>query len=697
MRLDLLLEVGTEEIPAAFFPRCLEDLARLIREGLEDAELTHGEIRTLGTPRRLTVWVRELAPGQEDRVVEEIGPPARIAFDAEGRPTKPAEGFAKKLGIPVEALQRKSTPKGEYLAATIEVKGRPTEELLPAILQNALRSLPWKKSMRWGRVEEAFARPIHWILARYGETVIPFEYAGVKSGGTSRGHRFLANHEIEIPEPAAYVERLREAEVLVDPAERRDAILRLSREAAEQAGGKLVEDEALLDEITWLVELPLPVLGTFDPSFLELPREVLVSEMREHQRYLAVSDPSGDRLLPSFVAVANTRVRDPQKIRRGFERVLRARLSDARFFFDEDRKTPLVERVPALERVTFQQKLGSIHEKVERIRALGAHLAEALALSVPEREHVERAATLAKADLVTGMVGEFPDLQGVMGREYALASGEPAEVAQAIFEHYLPRGQGDELPASHVGAVVGVADRLDTIVGIFGIGKPPTGTADPFGLRRACLGIIRVVLEKGYRFSLGELLDRALDALAGKLTKDRAEVRAAVLDFFAGRLRNHWAEDHPVELVDAVLASGFDDLVETHARLLAVAAHLGDESFRGLAEGFSRTNIVEKAEAFEPAPVDVSLFETEAERELFQAFESVRERVRTSLASGDFSEVVKTFTELRGPLDRFFTEVMVMVEDPALRQNRLRLLHEIRALFGRVADFGRMDLRKAAA
>lgn len=656
----------------------------------------HGEIRTLGTPRRLTVLVQALAAAQEDRVVEEIGPPARIAFDAEGRPTKPALGFAQKVGVAVEALERKQTPKGEYLAATREVKGRPTEALLPELLHTALRSLPWKKSMRWGRVEEAFARPIHWILARFGEATIPFSYAGVESGGESRGHRFLADRAIEIPSPADYVERLRAAEVLVDPAERRDAILRLAREAAAQAGGALVEDAALLDEITWLVELPLPVVGTFDASFLDLPPEVLVSEMREHQKYLALADAEG-KLLPSFVAVANTRVRDPQKIRRGFERVLRARLSDARFFFDEDRKAPLVERVPALERVTFQQKLGSIHEKVERIRALGGHLAEALQLSVPEREHVERAATLAKADLVTGMVGEFPDLQGVMGRAYALASGEPPEVAQAIFEHYLPRGQGDALPASEVGAVVGMADRLDTIAGIFGIGKPPTGTADPFGLRRACLGIIRVVLEKGYRFSLGGLLDRALDALGDKLAKGRGEVRAAVLDFFAGRLRNHWVEDHPAELVDAVLASGFDDLVETHARLQAVAAHLGDESFRGLAEGFSRTNIVEKAEAFEPAPVDASRFAEDAERALYEAFQGVRERVARSLESGDFSEVVKTFTELRVPLDRFFTEVMVMVDDPALRENRLRLLHEIRALFGRVADFGRMDLRKAAA
>ena len=697
MRHDLLLEIGTEEIPAAFFPRCLADLASRIREGLEEARLEHGEVRTYGTPRRLAVLVREVSDAQEDREEEEIGPPVRVAFDAEGRPTQAAERFAQKVGVPLEALERRQTPKGEYLAARVAVKGRPAAELLPDIFVEAIRSIPWKKSMRWGRVQEAFARPIHWILARHGESIVEFSFAGVRSGGTTRGHRFLANREIEIPAPAAYVERLREAEVIVDPAERRETILRLARETAARAGGRLQEDEALVDEITWLVELPVPVLGSFDPAFLDLPREVLVSEMREHQKYLAITTESGDRLLPAFVGIANTRVRDPEVVRRGYERVLRARLSDARFFFDEDRKVPLAERVGQLDRVTFQQKLGSVGDKVRRIRALALHLAERLALSADRRAHAERAAELCKADLVTGMVGEFPDLQGVMGREYARASGEPEEVAVAIFEHYLPRGQHDQLPGTNAGAVVGIADRIDTIVGIFGIGKPPTGTADPFGLRRACLGIVRIALEKGYRFSLGELVDRALDQLADRITLARDEVRAQVLDFFAGRLRSHFSESYPVELVDAVLAAGFDDLPQTQARLAAVAAHLGDESFRALAEGFSRTNIVEKAPGFVPGPVDVALFQADAERALHQAFVQVRERVAESLQSGDFSRVVKVFTELREPLDRFFTEVMVMVDDPALRENRLRLLHEIRSLFGRVADFGRMDLRKAAA
>lgn len=693
---DLLLEIGAEEIPAGFFPRCLEDLARLVAEGLDEARLGHGPVQTLGTPRRLAILVKGLAPSQEDRVREEVGPPSRIAFDAEGNPTKAALHFAEKLGVPVDALQRKQLPKGEYVAATVEEKGKDAASLLPGILLTAIRGIPWKKSMRWGTEPEAFARPVHWILARYGTELIPLRFAGVESGQTTMGHRFLANRPIAIEDPSRYVDRLREADVLVDPAERRAAVLEAAKRAAAEAGGRLEEDADLLDHVTWLVERPFPIVGTFEQSYLDLPREVLVSEMREHQKYLSLADDAG-KLLPSFIAIANTPVRDPASAKRGFERVLRARLSDARFFYDEDRKTPLVEQVERLRRVTFQQKLGSIHDKMERFRSLAEWLALELELGVAQREHVERAATLAKADLVTGMVGEFPDLQGAMGREYALVSGEPEEVSVAIFEHYLPRGHGDRLPSTDVGAIVGISDRVDTICGIFGIGRAPTGTADPFGLRRACLGLIHVTLGKGYRFSLSSLIEKAISTLGSKAEVPADALREQILSFVHGRLRALWSEEHPVELVEAVLASGFDDLVETQARLRAVAAHLGDESFRSLAEGFSRTNIVEKAEGFRGGTAEPSLFETEGERHLFEAFQAVEKNVLASLQSGDFTEAVGNFTVLRLPLDRFFTEVMVMVEDPSLRENRLRLLHQIRELFGKVADFGRMDLRKAGA
>lgn len=694
MKRDLLLEVGTEEIPAEFFPTCLLQLSRLVTEGLEEARLSHGGVRFLGTPRRLALIVTGLADAQEDRTLEEVGPPTRIAFDAEGQPTKAALHFAQKLGVEVGALERKVLPKGEYLAATVEEKGQAAIALLPGILTEALGAIPWKKSMRWGTEPQPFARPIHWIVALFGDEVVPLRFAGVDSGAESFGHRFLSQGPVRLEGAASYVDRLRQAHVLVDPTERRQAVLEAATRGAKEAGGKLVADDALVDHITWLVETPSPIVGTFAAANLELPPEVLVSEMREHQKYLSVESEAG-ALLPAFVAIANTPVRDPAQARRGFERVLRARLADARFFYDEDRKVSLDDRAEQLRRVTFQHQLGSIHDKVERFRAVATWLAEVLERPAEVRRHVDRTATLAKADLVTGMVGEFPDLQGVMGRAYAEAAGEPEEVALGIFEHYLPRGHGDVLPSSDVGALVGLADRVDTIAGIFAIGRPPTGTADPFGLRRACLGAIHLILDRGYRISLSALVDRSLAALAAQGHAASDGLGDKILAFFHGRLRNLWSEGQPVELVEAVLASGFDDLVETQARLRAVAAHLGDESFRALAEGFTRTNIVEKAEGEQRVSIDPALFEAEEERALHAAFQGVRDAVAGSLASGDFSQVVAEFTKLREPLDRFFTEVMVMVEDEARRRNRLELLHEIRELFGKVADFGRMDLRKA--
>ncbi|WP_373047927.1 glycine--tRNA ligase subunit beta [Vulgatibacter sp.] len=694
MARDLLIEIGTEEIPAAFFPRAIEDLRDNLAKGLAAARLSHGAARLYGTPRRLAVLVEGVLDAQPDVTREEVGPPVKVAFDAEGKPTKAALNFAEKVGVPVEKLARKQQPKGEYIAATVEEKGRSALEVLPQILHDAVANIPWRKSMRWGNHDVQFARPVHWILARFGGEVVPFGWGDVESGGVTWGHRFLANRAIEVPEPAAYVETLRRAEVVVDPAERRQAVRAAAEQGAKEAGGTLLQDDELFEHVTWLVERPSPIVGTFDESFLDLPKEVLVSEMKGHQKYFSVNRPGDTGLLPAFVAIANTPVKDPSLARRGFERVLRARLSDGRFFFDEDRKSPLVDRVERLKKVTFQAKLGSIHEKVERFRAVAAWLGQQLGLSAAAREHVERAATLAKADLVTGMVGEFPELQGVMGREYAVASGEPDEVAVAVFEHYLPRGYGDQMPAGDVGAVVGIADRIDTIVGIFGIGKPPTGSADPFGLRRACLGVIQVTLQKGYRYSIAQLIDRSLVALADRLALPAPEVKAQVLDFFRTRLKNLWAEQHPVEIVEAVLAAGFDDLLAVRARLSAVDQMLGDESFRALAEGFSRTNIVEKAKSIDVRDVDPQLFEKDAERVLFKSFLAARKQVDERLQVDDYAAVLRDFTSLQRPLDQFFTDVMVMAEDPKVRDNRLRLLSEVRELFGRVADFGKMDLKR---
>jgi glycyl-tRNA synthetase beta chain len=693
MARDLLLEIGTEEIPAAFFPAALHDLRDLLVRGLDGARLAHGEPRIYGTPRRLAVLVPAVVEAQPTVTRTEIGPPVKHAFEADGTPKKAALSFAEKTGVPVEKLSRVEQPKGVYLAATVEEKGHPAAEVLPELLLHAVQSLPWKKSMRWGDGEVAFARPVHWILARFGTEVVPFTFGDVTSGGFTRGHRFLAPNRIDVPTPADYVETLRRAEVIVDPAERRAAVLAAAEAGAAEAGGRLLPDDDLLDQVTFLVERPSPIVGHFDEGYLDLPREVLVSEMRGHQKYFSVTAPDGS-LLPAFVAIANTPVKDPALARRGFERVLSARLADGRFFYDEDRKQPLAAFVDRLKKVTFQHKLGSSYEKMERFRALAVRLAGKLGLEPPAIEAIERAATLCKADLVTGMVGEFPELQGVMGREYARASGEPEAVARAIYEHYLPRGQGGELPTADEGAVLGIADRIDTICGIFGIGKPPTGAADPFGLRRAALGIIHVTLGRRYRYDLPKLVDRALGQLEPKLVLPLPEVRAQVLEFFRGRLKSLWSEEHPAEVVEAVLAAGFGDLVAARDRLAAVDRMLGDEGFRALAEGFSRTNIVEKAKAIPAGDVDPELFAKEAERLLFKSFLSTRHGVEEKLARDEYGPALQDFVGLREPLDRFFNDVMVMEEDPRVRDNRLRLLAEIRDLFGKVADFGRMDLKK---
>ncbi|MBX5484735.1 MAG: glycine--tRNA ligase subunit beta [Myxococcaceae bacterium] len=693
---DLLLELGAEEIPASFVEPALADLARVIVERAKEARLTHGEVRTFGTPRRLAVLVRDVAARSEDVTKEVTGPSVKAAFDAAGKPTRAAEKFAESVGLSVDRLLRVKTPKGEYLAAKLEEKGRPAPELLPAVLHAAVHGINFKKSMRWGDVELSFARPLHWIVALFGEEVIPVVFGDVRSGRTTYGHRFLAPQPIELRRPADYVEALRAAHVIVDPVERRKLVHERVRAGAEKAGGRLLEDEALLDQVTYLVELPNPVVGSFDERHLDLPPEVLIQEMKSHQRYFSVVDEHG-KLLPRFVAVSNTPVKDERVSLRGYERVLRARLSDGRFFFDEDRKHSLETRVPKLERVVFQQKLGTYAEKIERFRLLADFIArrsgKADILPI-----LERAATLAKADLVTGMVGEFPELQGVMGREYAKASGEKPEVALAIFEHYLPRNAQDSLPTQDPGALIGIADRLDTIVGIFGIGKGPSAAADPFGLRRATLAIIHIVLHRGYRFSLVAAIDRALELLEPKLADQKRKaneppVRDQVLEFFRGRLKVMWAEEHRPDVVEAVLSAGFDDLVAAHLRLKALSAIVGQADFAPLAVAFKRVvNIVEKQgrDIGAGAP-DPGRFQDDAEKALFEAYTQAKGKVDALVKADDYAGALREITALKPAVDRFFDRVMVMAEDRALRENRVRLLMQIGGLFGRIADFSKIQ------
>ena len=691
---ELLFEIGTEELPAGEVEPAVEQLRTLVLSGLDGARLGHGAARTFATPRRLTVLVEAVAERSPDATRQALGPSAKAAFAPDGSHTKAASRFAEAQGVAVAALRRVQTPKGEYLAVEVTEPGRPASALLPAVLGAAVHGIEFKKRMRWGDVEQGFARPVQWLLAIHGQEVVPVVFADVKSGRMTFGHRFLSPGPHPVAHPRDYPGLLERAQVLADVGTRRERIRSEATQAARRAGGRIREDPALLDQVTELVEWPTALLGSFEERHLDLPPEVLVQEMTSHQRYFPVLAPDG-RLLPRFVAISNTPVRDPALSVRGYERVLRSRLSDGRFFFDEDRKVALAARVPALERVVWQGRLGTYAEKVGRIRLLAAALTRAVGR--PELlEVVDRAALLAKADLTTGMVGEFPELQGIMGRHYALASGEPPAVAQAIADHYLPRGASDPVPADDPGALVGIADRLDTLAGLFALGKPPTASADPFGLRRACLGVVHLVLGRGYRLSLGEAVDHALEAVGKKLGLGAAPVadaRGQLLEFFRGRLRALWAERARTDVVEAVLAAGFDDLRLARARLDAFAQVVGAPDFTPLATAFKRVvNIIEKqGRDVSVEPADPRLFQEPTESALAQAARRASAEVHRALAAEDAPAALAAARALKGPVDAFFDKVLVMTDDRPVRENRVRLLREVAQVFAPLADLSRIQ------
>lgn len=697
MAKDFLLELGAEEIPARFVVPAVEDVKRVLVEQLSAAGLSHGEVKTYGTPRRLAVLIKDMAEGTEDVKKEALGPPVRAAFDKDGKPTKAAENFADKVKTPIEKLKRVNTPKGEYLAADVVEKGRSAPEILKDALHKATHSINFAKSMRWGDVETSFARPLHWIVALFGEEVLPVIFGDVKSGRTSYGHRFLSPQAIEVRKPSDYEAALKKANVIPEIEERRKLLVERLQAAAQKAGGEIMQDEALVDQVVNLVELPNPVVGTFEERHLDLPPEVLVQEMKSHQRYFSLTDKNG-KLLPKFIAVSNTPVKDEKLSLRGYERVLRSRLSDGRFFFDEDRKIPLGARVEKLGRVVYQQQLGTYLEKIERFRALAKDLAEKTGRHALTSA-IDRAAELCKADLVTGMVGEFPELQGVMGREYAKASGEQPEVALAIFEHYLPRGASDSLPTRDEGALLGLADRFDTVCGIFGIGKKPTGAADPFGLRRAVLAIIHIILNRQYRLSLNATVDISLALLQPKLEKVKQKagemaVKDQVLEFFGGRLESLWKDAHRTDVVQAVLSAGFDDLVAAQKRLDALSQIVGRPDFVPLAVAFKRVvNIVQKQGGdVGQGKVDPAKLQDDAEKKLYEAYSAAKGKVTDLIKKDDYSGALKEITSLKPAVDTFFDKVMVMAEDKSLRENRVRLLTEIGSVFGQIADFSKIQV-----
>lgn len=691
----VLLEIGCEEIPAGYIGGALAQLERAASEGLPAARIAHGAVRVLGTPRRLALLVEGLAPRQEDRTREVTGPPVRAAFDPAGAPTGAARGFAKNAGVAVEALERVQTPKGEYLMARVEERGRPTAEVLPGLLREWILDLQFPKTMHWNG-QGRFARPVRWLVALLGGQVLPVEAFGLAAGRRSRGHRMLSPGWFEIPAPGAYVETLRAHGVLAEPSARRDAVVAALEAAAGPEGGRAVTDPGLLDEVTNLVEWPEAVAGRFAETYLTLPRAVIVTAMRAHQRYFAVEGGDGT-LRPRFLAVRNGRGEGADRIRRGNEAVLRARLEDARFYWEKDTRTPLAAKVPQLAEIVWHEKLGSLLDRTQRLVATVERLAGTVAPAA--REAAGRAAYLCKADLATDMIRdgkEFTTLQGVIGAEYAAVSGEPPEVVRAIRDHHLPQGPGDPLPETVEGLLLSVADRLDSIVGGFRAGIGVTGSQDPYGLRRAGNGIVRILLERRIPLDvvaeavwLGSLYDRA--GIAGA---DGVEFTA----FWAGRVASALEEMGVTkETANAVLAVRPGDPLDVLARARALDEIRQSSDFEGLMVGYRRAANLLRSASPEDIPGTATPlaerpenFGDSAEAELHLETKMARQAVETHLraAEPDYRAVLRHLLGLTPAIDRFFEGVMVMTEDPAARRRRLGLLAAVRQTFARIADFG---------
>lgn len=683
---DFLFELGTEELPPLALPELERALAEGIRSGLAAAQLQHGELVSYAAPRRLAVLVRAVPVRQPEQALKRRGPPVNAAFDKQGAATRAATAFAESCGVTVDALTRITEGKGEFLYFEGTKPGAATASLLPDIVRAALEALPIPKRMRWGSSEAEFVRPVHWLVLRFGDDVLSARLLDTDAGAHSRGHRFHAPGEIALATPAAYAETLRtKGFVIASFAERRERIRADVAAKAQALGGRAVLDGDLLDEVTALVEWPVVLEGRFDERFLALPREVLLSTLQEHQRYFAVESADGT-LSPWFITVSNIESREPQRVREGNERVVRPRLSDAAFFQQQDRRQPLAASRTALDRVTFQAKLGSVGDKVRRVAALGKLVAPEVGAEVAQ---TIRAAELAKCDLLSAMVGEFPELQGVMGAYYAAADGETAEVAAAVREHYQPRGAGDALPSNPVGVAVALADKLDTLAGIFAIGQKPTGTKDPFALRRAAIGVFRILLERKLDLELAKLIAAAVDSQPVKADGTAEEVLAYIQE----RMRAHYLEaGYPAESFDAVLAAGGSRPLDFDARMRALAAFRERPEAESLAAANKRiANILRKSDlAAVPARVDASLLQVEAEKSLHAAIESIAARVESDVTGRRYDAALSRLAGLRPAIDAFFTDVMVNDPDAALRANRLALVARIRGLFAGVADFSRL-------
>lgn len=688
---DLLLEIGLEEVPARFVRAAMEQLKDKTEKWLADSRLSFKDVQAYATPRRLAVVVSELADKQDDVNEEVKGPARKIALDDSGAWSKAALGFARSQGADPESLFFRELAGVEYVYAKKSSVGVETASLLPDALPALVTSLTFPKNMRWGGYDLRYVRPIRWLVALHGSEVVPFEIAGVRTGNASRGHRFLGQDAV-IAQPGAYVDSLRAQHVLADVEERQAAILAGIRELSEARGWHIAVKDDLLEEVLFLVETPTVLTGSFDPAFLNIPQEVLITSMREHQRYFPVLDGEG-KLQPHFVTVRNGDARSLDVVAKGNEKVLRARLSDARFFYEEDKKLVIADALAKLENIVYHVELGTVADKVRRSRAIADRVAQHLRVDDQAQADVGRTADICKFDLVSQMVYEFPELQGIMGEDYARKLGERETVARAINEHYSPRNAGDKPAASLVGAIVGIADKIDTIVGCFSIGIIPTGSQDPYALRRQAQGIVATLLAHELELSLTDLFRIALETHAERgLKRDAYEITKDLNDFFTLRIRNVLSEQGiRYDVADAIIGAGASDVRRTLLRakaLQAVVAEGGKADFRPAVEAFNRTcNLASKSDSKQ---VDARLFADAAETKLYEAWQAAHGGFVKAFAEANLAEALASLSSLSGPIAAFFEAVMVMAEDEALRRNRLALLSLIAEDVKSFADFSKL-------
>ena len=681
---ELLLEIGTEEIPAHAMPNILAQLKTLAETAFKDARISIGEIKTLGTPRRLALIINNVEEQQADISEEKRGPSAKIAFDADGKPSKAAIGFARGQKVdPADLIT-----KDGYVYAVVHEKGQAVDELLKGILPKIICDLNFPNNMRWGDLDFKFIRPLRWIVALFGDEVIPFEVAKVKSGKKSRGHRFLGDSEFVIDKASDYVSACEKEYVVVDQEQRRSMIVAEIEAVAKECGGKAEITDDLLEEVLYLVEYPTALAGKFDTQYLKLPAEAVITPMRDHQRYFPVKTFEGE-LMPLFITIRNGGREYLDIVQHGNERVLKARLEDAQFFFNEDRKKSLEQHRDKLKTVVFQEGLGSIYEKTERLEKLATVIADLLEVDSKDKEHVIRAAQLSKADLVTGMVTEFTELQGIMGREYAKLDGEDSEVFLAIDEHYMPRFAGDSQPKTTAGRIVSLADKIDNIVATFSRGLIPTGSQDPFALRRQALGIVNTIIEAKWSISLKTIVDEAMTLL--KITDEvgREKLQKDVADFMRLRIKNVLSDSVKYDVIDAVIED-VDDIYSVTLKAAALSDFVKTTDSTKTIQSFVRvSNLAAKADSTE---IKADLLNVEAEVTLYKAFEAIKVVAEELIGKNDYTGALEALQKLSMPINSFFDSVMVMDDDLKIRSNRLALLKSIDNLLSQVAAFGKIVL-----